>query len=617
MEIFVVIFLATLSTIFLVGRLWLVKKYFLMPLDSNNRHPKPFRELVQQVFPKFSEPNDERLDSTQKANPSSSNIPNQSRKRIDSLSLFSGLGESAWLGADMIHNLQAVNQHVFDALSQMAGKQLLSIGDLHNHIDNWEHDWLGGLKDSTIDNLQGHVAEYVVADHLRQLGHNVQFAGQSNQAGYDFIVDGHPVNVKDVVDMTSIHEHFQKYPDIPVIVNGDIHGNLENTLHIDAAHGIDQLNNLDNANPDHFIIEDSGLDHDAVVGQVHDASDAITGNIEFHIPLITLTLSSYREGKLLLKKHTDIATSLKNIGLDVAGTGIGGLAGAKLGAAIGTAIAPGPGSLIGGIIGAVAGAIGGRLVTNKVKTEPFRQAKDSYKVSLKSYKATLKEVDEKAKKDYDQAIDTESARLNKLAEQERQQILELKEKLTKNQRQSYCLDNTSLSELFKKAQSILQKELYGVTAEINSLPFFQRYIWPSEIFFKLNHHKKRLLAEMKDLEASIKTIFSTKLNQSSEEKTNTAFEILCALGLLDTDILKHLFQYKNTVDTTKSRMDSSIESAKHKLSDERHKSFLSISDTIEKIKSWAEKELRPVTKTLKQSQRSLLTEMRKLGIETK
>lgn len=66
-----------------------------------------------------------------------------------------------------------------------------------------------------------------------------------------------------------------------------------------------------------------------------------------HIPYITLILSGVREINLLNEGNTTFENSLKNISLDVAGTGLGALAGAKIGTLAGTAICPGLGTLIG------------------------------------------------------------------------------------------------------------------------------------------------------------------------------------------------------------------------------------------------------------------------------
>jgi hypothetical protein len=95
---------------------------------------------------------------------------------------------------------------------------------------------------------------------------------------------------------------------------------------------------------------------------------------DFSFPVVTAILSSVRELQLLDSGKTELADSIKNAGLDVVGTGIGGGLGAKAGALIGTALAPGVGTLICGAIGAVGGALGGRFATNRIKLAPFRAA---------------------------------------------------------------------------------------------------------------------------------------------------------------------------------------------------------------------------------------------------
>lgn len=113
-----------------------------------------------------------------------------------------------------------------------------------------------------------------------------------------------------------------------------------------------------------------------------------------HVPIVTIALSSFREFRLLSNDKTDVTSSLKNIALDVAGTGGGAAVGGKAGVAIGTAIAPGIGSLIGGIVGGVIGAVTGRFATNKVKMVPLKNAIDAYE---QGYSKMQTETEEKSK----------------------------------------------------------------------------------------------------------------------------------------------------------------------------------------------------------------------------
>jgi hypothetical protein len=95
-----------------------------------------------------------------------------------------------------------------------------------------------------------------------------------------------------------------------------------------------------------------------------------------HIPIVTASISSVREVFLLKGGQTDVTSAVKNAGLDIAGTGIGGaaggLAGAHVASALGLAAIPGPHSLV--IVGAVGGAVAFRKVTNIIKGRPFRKA---------------------------------------------------------------------------------------------------------------------------------------------------------------------------------------------------------------------------------------------------
>ncbi|MBS8226881.1 hypothetical protein [Vannielia litorea] len=67
--------------------------------------------------------------------------------------------------------------------------------------------------------LRGYTAERLVMDKLIADGHDVRLAEASNTPGLDLIVDGMPVQVKCGAALSNLTEHFEKYPDIPVIAN--------------------------------------------------------------------------------------------------------------------------------------------------------------------------------------------------------------------------------------------------------------------------------------------------------------------------------------------------------------------------------------------------------------
>lgn len=125
--------------------------------------------------------------------------------------------------------------------------------------------------------------------------------------------------------------------------------------------------------------------------------DALTdiSDLDFsgHIPVITIAISSFRELNLLMDNKTDAMTSLKNISLDAAGAGGGGIVGAKAGAIAGSLFGP-VGAIIGGIVGGIGGAVGGRTLTNEIKQKPLKNAIEAYQTNANRMK---KETNEKSR----------------------------------------------------------------------------------------------------------------------------------------------------------------------------------------------------------------------------
>lgn len=73
-----------------------------------------------------------------------------------------------------------------------------------------------------LGNVKGYVAERVVAAELVAQGHQVEFPASSIQEGWDLLVDGQPFQVKCLADAGGLVEHFEKNPDIPVLVNAEL-----------------------------------------------------------------------------------------------------------------------------------------------------------------------------------------------------------------------------------------------------------------------------------------------------------------------------------------------------------------------------------------------------------
>lgn len=229
--------------------------------------------------------------------------------------------------------------------------------------------------------LQGYVGELVAADVLREQGFDVAFPDTPNNPGWDLLINGQPFNVKVGTSTQHILEHFERYPDIPVITSTELAERLPEELQ-------GQVLALDE------------LDHDAIAGLTQ---RTLEGVAEFDFapsfPVVTALVSAWREVRLLWEGKTDGATSLKNLGLDILGTGGGGFLGAKLGAALGTLVSPGAGTLAGALLFGVLGSMTGRSITNGLKEAAYRQAVEAYEKARKEAQGRLEEAHRAAVRD--------------------------------------------------------------------------------------------------------------------------------------------------------------------------------------------------------------------------
>lgn len=618
LEYLAFILVISFLTLYLIAYIIIFYKRYKKTKIVRNRTPYSFKELIQSIFPNFKSAEAESISKNLASNLFNEDELREKKKIIDTLSVLSAVGETVWFGVDALFKLSYVNKHIYDAISHLARKQLDTIGDLKSHLSNWDHDFWGNLKEGALNNLKGHVSEFIVAEHLRQLGHEVEIPDISNQAGYDLIVDGVPVNVKNVADMSSIYEHFEKYPDIPVIVNYDLGGNLDNALIIDPTSGLDQLDNFEFLNHDDLIITDVGLDNDAVLNHVTNATEAIDGNFDFHFPFITLALSSFREIKLLINNHTEIITAAKNIALDVIGTGFGGFTGAQIGSFIGNLIFPGIGAILGGVAGGFLGAIGGRMITNNIKYQNFYEAKAKYENSISDYSTKAEEVNRIANKRFEECVLNEERKLKDFAEQERKKIENLKSSIIEKIEKDLTLDDRNLLRLYHKANQILWDEIKRIDSRIRSISFIKKYLWPSDEIICLIKTRRKTISEIKSMSKIKQRLFFSNKKLSQNFKTTTSLELFSKLGLFREEIYEHLINYKKQVDNYFNLLNSNIENARIELSRKRYEAFKRISDELEKIRLWAQKQIEPFIEKIKQTQNELLIEMRKLGLlETK
>jgi len=274
--------------------------------------------------------------------------------------------DGAFVGGMMAHAALNIDPQLLHAIQFSTADHLHSLAN----IDNYVHDHFFAVPiesaDGWFERLSGYVAEQKAAAYFEQMGHHVEFAPVANQPIWDMLVDGHPVQIKE--GLAGVKEFIVQHPGVDVFAPPDVAGAVKDP----AVHALQVL------------------DKDAIHAAVNEGIDNIHGAVspEFHFPIITLGFSAWREAKLLWYEKTTFERALLHIGMDVAGVGVGGLAGAKLGALIGS-IAPGPGTIVGGIIGGVAGAITGKFCATGLRMAPFRAVREDYNNAIENAQSSV------------------------------------------------------------------------------------------------------------------------------------------------------------------------------------------------------------------------------------
>lgn len=128
------------------------------------------------------------------------------------ISLVAGLS-----AGDMLYHAAAIDPAVLRAVDFSRILDIDSPLDLVTHVASFASE---GARIA----VRGYVAEQLVKASLVDQGHFVDLATNSTTPGYDLLVDGNPVQVKCGVSLSLLHEHFAKYPEIPVIANADLVG---------------------------------------------------------------------------------------------------------------------------------------------------------------------------------------------------------------------------------------------------------------------------------------------------------------------------------------------------------------------------------------------------------
>lgn len=380
------------------------------------------------------------------------------------------------VGQDYLQAFAAIDDSVLGAASDLFNRKIESIGDLSQALDG------SSLGEGLANALKGRMAEHVLADRLTELGVDAVLAPDPNQEGWDLTIEGVKVNPKVYADASATAEHFDRFPDVPVILPGDAANLPADAMHFDSltGEGFDSVREALAKGGEHLSLVDDTLSHADLGGQASEALGASgdpSAVVDFHFPWAALALSGWREARLLRDGHTQLGTSVKNISLDAAGTGIGGFAGAKVGALAGSVFGP-LGAGIGAVVGAIGGAILGRMGTRHIKESNLRESRDRVYGAKASLREALRRENARIEARIEAQRRTEQTELDREARQARERVEQACEDLRKARDCARELKGDDAESLLMAAQRVLDCLAEELVRRRMARSWWRRQVWP-------------------------------------------------------------------------------------------------------------------------------------------
>ena len=129
---------------------------------------------------------------------------------------------------DLLFSLAAIDPQVVAAADFSRSGEIDNPFDFAVHlVDKLDVGWSERREalmhaQGDIAQLKGFTMEQLAATKLVDDGHVVEMPVVPNQPGWDLMVDGQPFQVKCLADSSLLRAHFERYPDIPVLANGDL-----------------------------------------------------------------------------------------------------------------------------------------------------------------------------------------------------------------------------------------------------------------------------------------------------------------------------------------------------------------------------------------------------------
>jgi len=340
---------------------------------------------------------------------------------------------------DLIYDVLRVDPKVIDGIDFVRKESLTSAFKIgKQEIADRTNKNLSSLE-SLHSNYTGYTFERMIALEYQQKGYEVVFPETANNPGYDLIINGQEFQIKCQAEgITLLTKHFEKYPNIPIIVNQEaaveFYSKFPEKEHlvINSGFTFNEASNLVKTSTDASveIFEDENL-YSTFLPEILGIVSLIS---------IVKNLTYLSKGEITSSK------ALENISIESAGK----FATAGIGAKIGSFLGP-----IGTVTGGFFGYMFGQSIINKMRIES--KCKNEIKVIYKNlfdYLSAVEKILLLNFKTFEQKVSYLDKKLKK-----RSDIMSnvIKDDKYNNAKQFYSFFKNKAEEERKKRKNILSK----------------------------------------------------------------------------------------------------------------------------------------------------------------
>ncbi len=484
---------------------------------------------------------------------------------------------------DFIDAFGNVDATLLAGVSDVYNQPLTSLSDLSQHLQGVD------VSPGLVAAVKGHMAEHVLAEHLGNLGVPVELAPSPFQEGWDLTIDGIPVNPKLYSDAAQLAEHFSRFPDIPAVLPADALNIPPDAIHFDSitGAGVEEMRQAIQTGADHLTLVDGTLSHTDITQHASNGLAVATSPASvagFNFPWVALALSGWREGSLLKRGMTEPAVALKNMSLDLAGTGGGAWLGAKTGAGIGSLVGP-VGTAIGALLGGIGGALLGRKVTSDIKAAPYKTAL----TRLHAAQALILQAEEqRVEQTFNHAKEHAQGRMQLRRERVKARIVEVVADARRAHRQTRVLSGEEALDLINQGLAGIADHRESIVASRRARSIWRRWIWPDAAIIGSD-----LAVETLD---TAKAILVQQRSHVADGETLSRAEVyahLGSLGLAEFDVREALFRIESEKAARRIRLEAVARKGLRELTRLRKVALAAIQRAIERALAETRKKLAP------------------------